>query len=202
MADIVTQNATLGVKLTMQRDEYGTVNTKTRSFSVRNPLIDEQGISFREKLQALQNFLLGDGNTLIQPTGWRDEDYEEDVWTTVGVEFTTEYGTTTKWDTRLTRGAAFYQTASSSAPITSISSVAESTTNPTIIYVKATGITQDTIFNVTSTGIPIFNYSHVQDDYIVIELCGVGEIGAGTVVVEFPAEGIYQESIIELEITK
>lgn len=102
MADVYGEKRTLKVTLTMQRNDEET----TRSFSVDNPALsttEDTSAAFRAKLQALQNFLLGDGNKLIQPSNWRDNDAVEEEWTTIRVAFETSNSTSVEWDTRLSR---------------------------------------------------------------------------------------------------
>lgn len=196
MADVVNEISTLSIKLTMYRasDE----STKTRTFSVRDPAVsEEESDTFRQSLQALQNFLLGDGKTLIQPTGWRDEDTTEDEYVTTAVEFTTEEGVGTKWDTRLTHNMALDIATINAA------SVSADIGDPTMVAISGTNLDPSKlIVSSSASGGYYVTWINTQGGGI-----GVGIIKTGseitdseTFVFELPAEGVYQSDAVTLNI--
>lgn len=110
MRDIVgSQKNTLKITLSLQRGN----DTASRSFSVDNPRLStttDVSAEFQNRLQALRNFLLGEGNTLIQPTSWRDSDNTEEEWTTVDVQFQTTMAAIVDWGiNKLSRTAHLYK---------------------------------------------------------------------------------------------
>lgn len=198
MADITSQISTLSVKLTMYRasDE----STKTRTFSVRDPAINEENPEpFRQSLQALQNFLLGDGKTLIQPTGWRDDDATEGEYTTTAVEFTTEEGVGTKWDTRLTHNMQLSQTTIAGASIsTNVSSPTEITITGSALASEDLRVTKPT----ENEQFLFVDWALMEGDIIIaLVKDGVSTLSASDIVFEIPAEGVYQTDSVTLSIT-
>ncbi len=194
MADVVNEISTLSIKLTMYRDSDE--STKTRTFSVRDPAVSEQeSDTFRQSLQALQNFLLGDGKTLIQPTGWRDDDTTEDEYVTTAVEFTTEEGVGTKWDTRLTHNMAL-DTATINA-----SDVPNSITTPATFLISGTNLDAAKL-NVSSDGNSAYFVSwYNEENYISVNVAKLGlENPSSSFVFELPAEGVYQSDSVTLNI--
>lgn len=203
MADITSQISTLSIKLTMYRasDE----STKTRTFSVRDPAINEENPEpFRQSLQALQNFLLGDGKTLIQPTGWRDDDTTEDEYTTTAVEFTTEEGVGTKWDTRLTHNVSLN---SASVAWSSISTVSST---PTAIDFSGVGMSGvEAYIDSRVTEAPDIDVGYLFSLLLVEDTAGsIGLVRSNDSIspideikVVFPETGVYQKETVTLTIT-
>lgn len=202
MADIVTTNAKLSIKLTMYRAEDD--SEKTRTFSIDNPVIDEEGTQFRAKLQALQNFLLGDGKNLIQPTGWRDDDANELEYTTTAVEFTTSDGTNTEWDTRLTHNLTVTPTTLSYADLaTSIDDSTDVTINGAALDFDKLQVSfaQDE----GTDGALAFGWHGFSDSLgaffaIKEEQAGIGTTATGLVTLTIPAEGVYQEATATIRV--
>lgn len=99
MSDTAVTRYAMQVICTMQR---GT-DTTSRSFSIDDALYEAGGqaaVRFKTAAADLANFLTGEGNTLIQPTGWRDSDSTEAEWTTTSVEIKTISSVTTTLDLR------------------------------------------------------------------------------------------------------
>lgn len=197
MADIVTQGDKLSITLTMYRADDD--STKTRTFSIDNPVVDGTGEQFRQKLQALQNFLLGDGATLIQPTGWRDDDSTENEYVTAAVAFSTSTEVETKWDTRLSRNLALSQTQLTST------NISEQQISPTEVTLTGEGITASMI-NVTFTNQSGDGHAflNLQDTDSGVLICLVTDETSSswraTINFAVPETGVYQAESVNLRI--
>lgn len=200
MADIVTQGDKLSITLTMYRADDD--STKTRTFSIDNPVIDETGEQFRQKLQALQNFLLGDGATLIQPTGWRDDDSTEAEYTTTAVAFATSSEVETKWDTKLPRNLTI---APSTISLSSLSDdlAAEAVAtisgdNTSGLIIKRLNAQAAYIYETTTSVVNTQNY----EVFLAVSSVDSAESAGAQFEFYVPAEGVYQEGSVTLTITR
>lgn len=198
MSDISVNKDAMQVTCKLERGN----ETTSRSFSVDNALYavdtSEAIQQFRLAATELANFLTGEGNKLIQPAGWRDDDSTEAEWTTTSVEIKTVSSTTTTLDLRTNRTFTYtLGNETLESPIITTPGIFEvnsndSLANPQLTFGEETNFTGRIYGNDTPSTIRPFNFD--------IDIDAIDDDTTSTVVATFPETAEFFEDTVVVTI--